>query len=392
MLEMRGVGKRYRRGGARSLHNRFMGRTQPVHWVEVLRDVDLTLHPGETVGVVGRNGGGKSTLLRLAAGLTTPSSGTVRRVGAVSGLFTLNPAANGDLSGADNAVTAAVLAGLSPQEARRRLGAIAEFAELDESILEEPLRTYSEGMKLRLAFAAAATTRPDLLIIDELLAVGDLGFQEKCLNHVEALRNQGCALVIASHVMSHLRRLATDVLWLVGGEVQARGPAGELLDAYERSLDEGVGPPQQMADGGYRRGTADALITGIACRGTHEGAAGIVVLGHGVTVHVDYRRDAPIANAHVSVSLRAVGSDVRVVDLTTGNSGVGTVPLSDTGTLSLALDRVDLEPGEYWVDVGLYSPDWETVYDYRWDWAKLVVHGTRSSNGAVQPPHRWALA
>jgi lipopolysaccharide transport system ATP-binding protein len=124
-LEMRGVGKRYRRGGARSLRQRFMGTATRPHWVPVLRDVDLTVHPGEVIGVIGRNGGGKSTLLRIAAGLTQASSGTVIRSAAVSGLLSLNASSSGELSGAQNAVTAAVLAGLSPREARARLRQIA---------------------------------------------------------------------------------------------------------------------------------------------------------------------------------------------------------------------------------------------------------------------------
>jgi lipopolysaccharide transport system ATP-binding protein len=389
-LELRGVGKSYRRGGARSLRKRFLGGALPVHSVQVLRDVDLTVRRGEAIGVIGRNGGGKSTLLRVAAGLTTPSTGTVHRTAAVSGLFTLSAAANGELSGADNAVTAAVLAGLTPRQARARLGQIADFAELDEEILDEPLRTYSEGMKLRLAFAAAATMDPDLLLIDELLAVGDLGFQEKCLSHVEHLRDRGCALLIASHVMPHLRRLVTGVVWLRSGEVHAQGPADELLDAYERSQDEESGPPQQLSEGGYRRGTGQVLISGVSCLNAQDAPVEAILLGDRLTVRVEYDKDARVTAAAVSVSLRRVGTDVRIVDITTGDSGVGAVPLRDAGSITLTLERLDLEPGEYWVDVGIYSADWETVYDYRWDWARLVVLGPTGTNGFVQPPHRWA--
>jgi lipopolysaccharide transport system ATP-binding protein len=387
-LELRGVGKTYHRGGARTLRTWFMREASAAHPVQVLRDVDLAVNPGEVIGVVGRNGEGKSTLLRVAGGLTKPSSGKVYRTAAVSGLFSLNASANGDLSGADNAVTTAVLAGLSPQKARGRLGQIAEFAELDEAVLAEPLRTYSDGMKLRLAFAAATATEPDLLLIDEVLAVGDIGFQEKCLSYVEQLRDRGCALLVASHVMAHLQRLATGVVWLRSGRVHAQGSPDELLDAYERSNDANA-PPQELDGGGYRRGNGQVLIEAIECISTGDGPPGTVPLGGGLTVRLEYRSDAPVGGAHVSVALRRVATELPVVDLTTGASGAGTVLLGASGGITLTLERVDLEPGDYWVDAGIYSADWETVYDYRWDRVRLTVLGHPSSNGCVQPPHRW---
>jgi lipopolysaccharide transport system ATP-binding protein len=387
-LELRGVSKRYRRGGARSMRQALSGRATPAHWEMVLRDVDLTVHPGEVIGVVGRNGGGKSTLLRVAAGLTQPTTGTVRRRADVSGLLTLNASASGDLSGADNAVTAAVLAGLSPRQARARLPEIGEFAGLDDAVLREPLRTYSDGMKVRLAFAAAVFTNPDLLFIDEVLAVGDISFQEKCLTYIEQLRDRGCALLVASHVMEQLRRLSTGAVWLREGSVYAAGAADEVLDSYERSMDERSGPPREALDGGYRKGTGAVVIETISCAG-REGSAGSTLLGSALTVRFDYRRHASAAaQAHASVCLRRVDTGADVIDLTTEGSGAGPIELSDSGQVSLTLDRVDLEPGAYWVDAGLYSLNWEDVYDYRWDAVQVRVLGAGTS-GAIQPPHRW---
>jgi lipopolysaccharide transport system ATP-binding protein len=386
VLELRGVGKRYRRGGARSLRERFTTPASRSEHVDVLRGVDLHVRRGEVVGVVGRNGGGKSTLLRVAGGLTAPSSGTVVRRSAVSGLLALNSATSGELSGADNAVTAAVLAGLPPAQARARLGAISEFAELDAATLAEPVRTYSDGMKLRLAFAAASVTEPDLLLIDEVLAVGDMAFQEKCLVHMESLRERGCAILVASHVIPHLRRLSTRAIWLRAGIVHAEAEAGQLLDTYERSLDERAGPPQALDGGGFRKGEGSALLTAISCHGT--GGAHTVEHGGALAIRLDYRRVRPVPTAHVSVSLRPVGGDTALVDLTTAASGAGPVELHDNGSVELVLDRVDLAPGKYWVDAGLYRTDWEVPFDYRWDSVQVVVTGP-GGNGLVQPPHRW---
>ncbi|WP_175471618.1 ABC transporter ATP-binding protein [Geodermatophilus telluris] len=356
----------------------------------MLDDVSLSVRPGQVVGVVGRNGGGKSTLLRIASGLTTPTSGTVRRRAAVSGLLTLNASASGELSGADNAVTAAVLAGLSPAEARRRLPDIRDFAELNDATLHEPLRTYSDGMKLRLAFAAVAVTRPDLLLIDEVIAVGDLSFQEKCLTHVEGLRDRGSAVLVVSHVMSQLRRLATDAVWLRSGRVHARGTAAEVMDAYERSMDERAGPPVPLASGGYRKGTGQVLITSITCTGTQDTGPGTTALGGGLSVAVEYRRQVPADSAHFGVSLRRAGTDTALLDLTTDGSGAGAVPLHDDGRVVLTVDRLDLEPGTYWVDAGIYATDWEVPFDYCWDATQVRVLGV-PSHGPVQPPHRWAV-
>jgi lipopolysaccharide transport system ATP-binding protein len=391
LLHLEGVGKRYHRGGAASLRQRFMGKGNRGKWVEVLHDVDLTVRPGEVVGVIGRNGGGKSTLLRVAAGLTMPSRGTVHRRAAVSGLLTLNASASDELSGADNAVTAAVLAGLSPQQARSKLGDIADFAELDEATLREPLRTYSDGMKLRLAFASAAVTEPELLLIDEVLAVGDIAFQEKCLSYVEELKDRGCALLVASHVMDHLRRLATDVVWLRSGTVYARGTAADVLDAYERSIDERAGPTEELPEGGYRKGDGRVLITGLSHTGAQDAPTGSTPLGGGLTVRVQYQNQAGVDRAFFSVSLRRVGTSAPIVDLTTEASGAGAVPLEAKGHVTLTLDRLDLEPGAYWIDTGVYSTDWEVPHDYRWDCVKVLVVGSPTS-GSVQPPHRWSNA
>jgi lipopolysaccharide transport system ATP-binding protein len=348
------------------------------------------VHPGDVVGVLGRNGGGKSTLLRVAGGLTRPSSGTVRRHAAVSGLLTLNASASDDLSGADNAVTAAVLAGLSPRQARAQLAEIADFAELDPDVLREPLRTYSDGMKLRLAFAAAAMTDPDLLLIDEVLAVGDIAFQEKCLTHIEKLRDGGAALLVASHVMGHLRRLATRAVWLRDGTVYADGGPDEVLDAYEASLDERSGPPQAISAGGFRKGSGEVRIHGIVSTGSEGAGTGATRLGGALTVTIAYRRESSVTHANASVALRRVGGDAKVIDLTTEASGAGPVPLAESGTLSLTIDRLDLAPGAYWLDAGMYSTDWDVLYDYHWDAARLLVVGA-GMNGPLQPPHRWGV-
>lgn len=392
VLELRGVGKRYRRDQARtSLRSTLARRAGRAPWTQALHDVDLVVGAGQALGVVGRNGSGKSTLLRLCAGLTTPSSGTVVRHAAVSGLLSLGASTSGELSAADNAVTAAVLSGLSPAEARRRLPAIAEFAELGD-VLEAPLRTFSDGMKVRLAFAAAVLTDPQLLLVDEVLAVGDLVFQEKCLSHLETLRDQGCAVLVASHVLDHLRRLCDEVIWLRDGTLHRRGPAAEVLDAYSRSFDDTGGPTVELAGGGYRKGSGEVLLLDVRCEDTAGTAVRAIPLGGGVRVVLRFApaagRAARAPVGYAGVSLRNVAGARAQVDLTSAGDGAGPIRFDGPGEVVLELDRLDLAPGSYWVDAGLYAHDWSRPFDYRWDAVKLVVTGPLAA-GAMQPPHRW---
>lgn len=386
VLELDGVSKSYRAGRPTRLQD-LLQRRPPAAEHLVLSGVDLAVHEGDVVGLVGRNGGGKSTLLRLAGGLTTPTTGTVRRHVPVSGLLTLGATASAELTGRDNAVTAAVLAGLSPARAARLVPAIAAFAELEHA-LDEPLRTYSDGMRVRLAFSAAVLTEPRLLLVDEVLAVGDLAFQEKCLAHIEHLAQEGCAVVVASHVLEHLRRVCGRVVWLRGGSVRADGPAAEVLEAYRRSADEHSGPPQQADGGGYRKGTGEVRLLAARCLDDDGREVRTIPAGAGLTVELEYERTGGVDLAVFGVSLRRTDQERAAVDVTTDGSGAGPVRLGRTGRVSVTFDRLDLAPGAYVVDHGAYAADWEQVYDYRWDALTVTVAGHRGS-APLQPPHRW---
>ena len=387
VLELVDVSKRYRSGRPARLRDLVQSRRlQQVERV-ALSGVDLTVHEGEVVGVVGRNGGGKSTLLRLAGGLTEPTTGSVRRHVPVSGLLSLGATASGELTGRDNAVTAAVLAGLSPDRARELVPQIASFAELEHA-LDDPLRTYSDGMRVRLAFAAAVVTEPRLLLVDEVLAVGDLAFQEKCLSRIEDLRDHGCAVVVASHVLEHLRRMARRVVWLRGGRVHMDGVAAEVLDAYSRAADERSGPAQVAEDGGYRKGSGEVLVVAARCLGADGDPASAVPSGGSLTFALRYERRAEVETAVFGVAVRRAGDDRPVIDLTTETSGAGPVRLGPTGEVRVRLDRLDLVPGLYYIDHGAYASDWDRVYDHRWDGLSVRVTGAGSA-GVVQPPHHW---
>ena len=243
MIEFAGVSKSFRHGageaaaGASGSARLLRGHIQ--QWMRgmaggrffALRGVSFRLEAGESMAVVGRNGAGKSTLLSLVAGLARPDSGRVTVEGRVAALLELGSGFHPDLTGLENLRLNASLLGLSRQRTEEVSGAIARFADIGD-FLREPLRTYSTGMIMRLAFAIAVHVDPDILIIDEVLAVGDLPFQAKCLERIRQFRAEGKTLLFVSHATALVREICSRALWLEHGQVVMDGSAAEVLEAY----------------------------------------------------------------------------------------------------------------------------------------------------------------
>lgn len=202
----------------------------------VLNEVSLQLYEGETLGIIGRNGVGKTTLLRLMAGILGPTHGKVRiHPGKSASLLTLGLGFKPDLSGRDNAFLAAMLQGSSRKEAKSFLPNIKEFSELGDSF-DEPVKDYSSGMRARLAFTTALMTHVDILLIDEILSVGDAHFREKAETAMKSRITGGQTVVFVSHMAEQVKKLCDRVVWLEHGKVVAIGPAAEVVDAYVQSV------------------------------------------------------------------------------------------------------------------------------------------------------------
>jgi ABC-type polysaccharide/polyol phosphate transport system ATPase subunit len=199
-----------------------------------LRNINLTCHEGEALGIVGPNGAGKSTLCLILAQILTPDEGHARIAGKVSTLLTLGAGFNRDLSGRANILLYAAFLGIPRADLDAKMQAIIEFSELG-AFIEEPVRTYSNGMRARLAFSVAATLDPEILILDEVLAVGDRQFRAKSQARMMELIAQSKLIVIVSHATQFLRQICTHCLWLERGEAKMYGQAGEVLDAYEQA-------------------------------------------------------------------------------------------------------------------------------------------------------------
>lgn len=202
-----------------------------------LRDISFTVEPGESVALVGRNGAGKSTLLRMICGLGRPTRGRARVDGRVAALLELGVGFHPHLTGRENVYVSGVVAGLRRVEVQARFDEIVQFAEV-EQFIDQPLRTYSSGMQMRLAFAIAVHVDPSVLIVDEALAVGDGQFQQKCVERIDAFRRAGVTLLMVSHDMSMVRRFCTRALWLQAGQLIADGSAEQIVAAYSQQFRE----------------------------------------------------------------------------------------------------------------------------------------------------------
>lgn len=235
-LTLEGVGKAYRHWGSEWLRAAsWFGlpvRPKEEHWI--VRNVTLTIGAGEAVGVVGRNGAGKSTLLKLITGTTQPTEGRISRGGRIAAILELGMGFNPDLTGRQNCFHSAGLMGYTQQQIEGMMPAIEAFAEVGE-YFDEPVRTYSSGMQVRVAFAVATAFRPDILIVDEALSVGDAYFQAKCFKRVQEFKEQGTTLILVSHSVGDIVKHCDRVIFIKDGGVHADGPSREISNLY---LDE----------------------------------------------------------------------------------------------------------------------------------------------------------
>jgi lipopolysaccharide transport system ATP-binding protein len=236
VISVQSLGKRYwLRGGRPGTLQQSLGQiagllqTRTPFWA--LQDVSFQVKQGESVGLIGPNGAGKSTLLRLICGLGRPTAGRASVRGRVAALLELGAGFHPHLSGRENLFVSAVVSGMRKKEAAALYDEIVSFAEIEEFI-DQPLRTYSSGMQMRLAFSVAVHVNPDVLIVDEALAVGDAHFQQKCLERIERFHQAGKTLLLVSHDMGLIRRFTGRALWLKGGRVASDGPSGEVINAY----------------------------------------------------------------------------------------------------------------------------------------------------------------
>ena len=398
-IEAIGLGKEYvrRSSSVRTWRElvTFTGRRQRAERFWALRDVSFSVTGGEMLGVIGANGAGKSTLLRLLGGIGQPTAGRLDVRGRVSGLFELGGAFLSDLTGRENALLSAVVAGLTRNEAAERMDTIVDFAELAD-VIDAPLRTYSTGMMMRLAFAVAVHTEPAVLLVDEFLSVGDLAFQTKCLARIRAMRESGCAVVLVSHSMDQVRQMCEVALWLRKGVVVAHDAVEVVAGAYEVEMrtetlrrtpavaPKDLGQGRSLVANQNRFGSFEAEITGVALQPT-----AVLSSGGPLTVEIRWRAPRPITSPIFSITIRRDDGTI-CVDTNSQLAGVGIPELVGEGSIRTVFDRLEIGAGHYFVDVGLYESGWEYAYDYHWQAYPLTVEGRTALKGVIATPGRWS--
>ena len=362
-----------------------------------LRNVSFAVERGQALGVIGRNGAGKSTLLRILASVSRPDEGTIAVRGRVGGLLELTAGFHPDLTGRENAFIGGVIRGLTRAQVNDKFESIVEFAELHHAI-DRPIRTYSSGMQMRLAFAVAIHCEPEILLVDEVLAVGDAAFQQKCLDRIAALRAAGCTIVMVSHDAAQVQDMCDAALWLREGTVAGFGDAKTVVAEYVNSLAHATSsrtPVQQesvvtsqgvvLKPGINRFGSLEVAIIDVRLS-TSDGSASEMTDGGVLSVEMDYVITIPVDSPIFCITVVDVDGK-GVLTTSTDQYGITLPGGSSSGHLSARLRSLHLDPGTYFIDVGAYEKHWTYAYDHHARAYPLIVrHGSDVSGGSDAGP------
>jgi ABC-type polysaccharide/polyol phosphate transport system ATPase subunit len=364
---------------------------RPQHAVfPALEGVSFDVERGETVGIIGQNGAGKSTLLKLLCGVTRPSSGTLHTRGTIASILELGTGFHPEFSGRDNAALNAAILGLSSAEVRERLPAILEFSELG-AFVDRPVKTYSSGMYMRLAFSVAVNVNPEILVIDEALAVGDGHFQKKCIDKIRQFQEEGKTILFCSHSLYYVTSICRRALWLDQGRVMRFGPSVDVVHQYETFLRERDRElPASEEPVVETRGTPVRLREIIVCD-----SAGLPrdQFGRGEDIHIRLRIDSddPSQPVHVLLGVHRDADDLQC--FTVGTHSDGLPPLSGRGEyeLTVRLHDVPLLRGEYSIIAYVGDEHAITVFDRRDVRPAFTMRGDRFEVGLLAIDHQWEL-
>jgi ABC-type polysaccharide/polyol phosphate transport system ATPase subunit len=357
--------------------------------VWALHDVTASVEPGEAVGLIGRNGSGKSTLLRLIAGIIRPTSGCVAAGGRVGSLLELGAGFHPDFTGRENVFLNGSIQGLRRAQIRERFDEMVAFAELEPAI-DRPVRTYSSGMVMRLGFAIAAFLDADILLLDEVFAVGDESFQRKCFGVIAEFKSRGGTIVFVSHDASAVERLCERSLLLQQGRLVFDGPTRDAVGEYRRAL-ASEPPPVEQGTRGQERATSPARIVAARLKAPDGAERSQFLAGEPIALEVDIERSEPVAAPRLHVELRDdAGLLVGEQEIDTGTLG-----WNGDAQLSVRLDLPDpaLQFGRFDVRLGLWSDDDRRLLLHELNPAlSLLVYPDGPERGLVRLEGTWSVA
>ncbi len=424
-IELVDVTKVYRRYGGRQfatlksalLQRSLLRELRPEETFQALRNVSFAVTPGQTYGVIGRNGSGKSTALKLVAGITKPTSGTVKVRGRISALIELGAGFHPEISGRENVFINGIMLGLTRREIQKRFDEIVEFAELKDFI-DAPVKSYSSGMYMRLGFAVAIHVDPDVLLVDEVLAVGDEGFTHKCLDKFAEFKRRNKTILLVTHSLGLVDRFCDQAVWLDAGQKKGEGDPTRVIGAYMTDVERQEEQQLAAADAKARHdvdapdvptaaGPLDAGEQAADMSRATEGrwGAGLVEItdviledDQGQGTHIYHSGEAIVLRLKVRAA-RTVEDFVFGVGLYNAEGvciyGTNTdiedyegQSLSGEAEVRLKIDAIDLVEGTYKLDVAVHKRD-GAPYDYHRLLYTFRVKSRLKDVGIYRPRHRW---
>ncbi len=394
-VRLAGVSKRYpsltRRGRLHSLKGALLRgelwRAQHESGGFLALDgVDLEVANSETVALIGPNGSGKSTLLKLVAGILRPSRGSVEVHGRVTALIELGAGFHPEISGRDNAIVNGMMLGLSRGDVLRRLPDIVEFSGIGDFI-DEPVKTYSSGMYVRLGFSVAVMVDPDVLVVDEILAVGDEAFAHRCLDRIATLQRRGTAILLVSHDLALVQHVAQRALYLRQGSPVVTGPAGTVVARYRSDVASEEAGEKVESGGGRRWGNGAVSLDAVDLVDSAGRSLRMLSNGEPAAIRIAYTVRVPQEDFVFGVAIsREDGS--LVFGTNTDLDGWHPERLAESGSIALEFPRVELAPGRYLVDAAVHSKA-GLAYDYACGVLAFTVTTPVAWPGCYVPRHRW---
>jgi lipopolysaccharide transport system ATP-binding protein len=408
IVEVRHLSKRYRIGrrmDAMTLREHLVefvksplkGWTAEAPSVLALKDISFDIQEGEVVGIIGRNGAGKSTLLKILSRIVFPTAGSIKIRGRVASLLEVGVGFHPELTGRENVYLNGSILGMRKREVDARFDAIVEFAGVDQFI-DTQIKHFSSGMRLRLGFAVAAHLDPDVLIVDEVLAVGDAGFQKKCLNAMEGLQSSGRTVLFVSHNMAAVENLCSRALWIDDGKIRMDGAAKEVIKSYMGSFGSEEVNGAELS-GAKRLGIGKVRYTRIEYLGPDGTPSPVARSGDPLVIRLHYLADEAVRTP--SFGLRLYTSMGTLVTET--NAGLHGVHIGKiepgAGFIEVEIDSLNLLPARYYLSLWITDPTGQPVYDgdvraaLDVDPANIYRSGRKpdSRQGIVYFPQRWRV-
>jgi len=396
LIQVANVSKRYCRDlkrslwyGMQDLGSELVGRDRnhvvlrkDEFWA--VEDVSFSLDRGETLGLIGHNGAGKTTILRMLNGLIRPDAGRITVTGRMQALIALGAGFNPVLTGRENIYINAAVLGMSKAETDRRFDAIVEFSGIEEFI-DMPVQNYSSGMTVRLGFSVAAHLEPDILLVDEVLAVGDLAFRTKCQVRIQEMRDSGVAIIFVSHNLHTVSHICTRALTLDHGHVIFDGDPELAIDVYRSS----VALHNEKLAHLMRAGTGEIRIRGLDVLDASGNPAGSIKVGDALILRLHYEALETVDDPVFNLAIHVVNGQ-QVTGIRTDTDEKRTGRLEGAGFIDLAVPHFNLLPNAYTLDAVVFHSDGFTFYDRVNRIATIEVGGGLQINGTAYIPHQWA--